>query len=1114
MGTLGTHLLHLAPPLIAALLHSLWQAALLAAVGRLALLLVPFRRPNWRYGIALACLGATALLFLVTWRLEMQPTPAAASPAVPPPVAAVAPSPAVPFATAPSPIPPSAWREPPPSSAPSWQAVLGLLWLAGVLLMVFRAARILGGETRLARNAVPLADARHLALLEELRSRLGIARRVAVATVETMGSPAVVGMVSPVILIPAALLTGSTPETLRAILSHELAHIRRWDVLVNLFQLLVESLFFFNPCVWLLSAQIRKEREACCDAIAADCCGGGAAYARILVDVGQLVLTGSAAVPFAGHHGLSDRVRRLLGLRPTGETWRLPPLSVVLALLAGLAGLMAVAQGTFKATDAVLSAKERLDLIEQTVANQKTAEAAQVGTTRYCGHVTTADLAPLPKNVIFTQLTREPGSSTHTGLNLDSQTGHFESDATGTSAIFWLCVPGYTPCFAGPMTLGPEPVTDLGEWVLIPETPLPIRVLDDRDQPVANAKVQPYWDLAANTMFNGHSQTTDTQGQCEVPLVTECPMSLTIGAPGFEPAKFAELNPQDDTPLVLHLTPALPLVLKVLDQRTGLPVTGARVRELAGLTPIMSCTYSQDNALLLGTTTPDGTCTISDCHRDGAYWLLVEAPGYGIELVEHAQAGEQREVRLGEPRTITGTVTGNLGELSSGRDGPSVSFGYSVKWADCNYVSTWTKVPVQIANGVGTFRTDALWAGAFRLGVGKRSLRIDTRTGDTNLAIELAETVQAPPNLREIRMVLVPKPGTPLPRGTVRVNYQSPPETYYQEHDLPVVDGVVALSVPVGSHVTYTPTGAIGGWFPAGNVMFVPAGDDPLTISLPCIPAGAISVAVFEADDTPADGFMVSLQELAGSRHRTGGSLGVEGKNTASGGDGIHAFTATPLPLGGTYELVVHRGSTYVTTGPVGLTEAHPLHQQRLVLSGDATVTGRVVDAAGNPVPKLVVTLSLKLNRGSFGTSGPETDEEGRFAFPGVVRHAAAQYQVSVSPKRDFTPARVPVTDLDQPLRVVVQPGLTVSGQILDKDSGAPLPEREVWLWRETGPGQDYRQFQPEGPTGRDGSFRFSNLLPGTYQLRCNQVPGNTNEAPSVTAGQTEPVVWRVSVQD
>ena len=77
--------------------------------------------------------------------------------------------------------------------------------------------------------------------------------------------PGTIGWLSPMILFPVGLLGGLTPDQVRLIIAHELAHIRRNDYVVNLVQTAIETAFFFHPAVWWLSRRIREEREHCCD---------------------------------------------------------------------------------------------------------------------------------------------------------------------------------------------------------------------------------------------------------------------------------------------------------------------------------------------------------------------------------------------------------------------------------------------------------------------------------------------------------------------------------------------------------------------------------------------------------------------------------------------------------------------------------------------------------------------------------------------------------------------------------------------------------------------------------------------------------------------------------
>ena len=113
------------------------------------------------------------------------------------------------------------------------------------------------------------------------------------------------------------MLSSVPVEQSRIILAHELAHIRRHDGIINLIQLLIESVLFFNPAVWWLSRQIRVEREACCDALVA------AEYARTLVrraDIGQCRCLASRKVALARRKRVSSRLGFRVASRHRGTS--------------------------------------------------------------------------------------------------------------------------------------------------------------------------------------------------------------------------------------------------------------------------------------------------------------------------------------------------------------------------------------------------------------------------------------------------------------------------------------------------------------------------------------------------------------------------------------------------------------------------------------------------------------------------------------------------------------------------------------------------------------------------------------------------------------------------
>lgn len=77
--------------------------------------------------------------------------------------------------------------------------------------------------------------------------------------------PGVFGVRRPVLLLPAGITDRLTPPQLKAIVAHELCHMRRRDNLGTAIHMGVEALFWFHPLVWWLGARLMEEREHACD---------------------------------------------------------------------------------------------------------------------------------------------------------------------------------------------------------------------------------------------------------------------------------------------------------------------------------------------------------------------------------------------------------------------------------------------------------------------------------------------------------------------------------------------------------------------------------------------------------------------------------------------------------------------------------------------------------------------------------------------------------------------------------------------------------------------------------------------------------------------------------
>ncbi len=147
---------------------------------------------------------------------------------------------------------------------PYFPYIVVIYWI-GICCMLLRLAIGIRQTQNLRTKGLVNIDEREKTILDKLMGDLNIVTPVRMFFSKNVDIPMVIGSIKPMILLPIATINQLTTDELEAILVHELAHIIRNDYLVNIFQMIVETILFFNPFMWLISANIRREREHCCD---------------------------------------------------------------------------------------------------------------------------------------------------------------------------------------------------------------------------------------------------------------------------------------------------------------------------------------------------------------------------------------------------------------------------------------------------------------------------------------------------------------------------------------------------------------------------------------------------------------------------------------------------------------------------------------------------------------------------------------------------------------------------------------------------------------------------------------------------------------------------------
>ncbi len=272
----------------------------------------------------------------------MEEPSATVAPAAPGPVSVSSPrrAPAevlpAPAFSIPSEVPAPPVAMPGPGPALTWQALIFVLWLVGVLvfgLLLLQRAFFVKG---LIAQSVPAGESL-LEKLERCAKQVGVRAPVQLRISPNTFSPAVCGLVRPTILIPASLLETLSNENLRAVLIHELAHIKRGDLWINLAQTILQVLYFYNPLVWLAHALVRHVREQAVDEMVLVALGAEAkSYSRTLIDIAEMAFfRANLALRLIGvaesKKSLEGRIKHML-TRPIPKSARV-----------GLCGFIAIA---------------------------------------------------------------------------------------------------------------------------------------------------------------------------------------------------------------------------------------------------------------------------------------------------------------------------------------------------------------------------------------------------------------------------------------------------------------------------------------------------------------------------------------------------------------------------------------------------------------------------------------------------------------------------------------------------------------------------------------------------------------------------------------------------
>jgi beta-lactamase regulating signal transducer with metallopeptidase domain len=987
------------------LVHSVWQVAAITVVAAVALKSLRRRSSQARYLAACMALLAMAIVPIATFFLVDKPAEngvtaravagrTASNPTPEPFRAAQSIGVQDPDSRSPA-IDVASHRDGRSGAAARWRPGvllepllpwLVVAWGVGVFVL---SLRLLGGwvwvQWLVRHDTSPVADGLSQTLAG-LKSRLRIARTVRLRKSVRVQVPLAIGWIRPVILLPVMAVTGLPSDQLEAILAHELAHVRRYDYLVNLVQSVVETLLFYHPGAWWISRRIREEREHCCDDWAVELCGDRLTYARALATLDEQRDPGWILAPSAQGGSLLDRVRRLLGVaaiveKPAGG-------------LAGTLALMAVALVGFMLFLAPTASQARAGVDDQ---------AAITGT------VVTADGKPVAEADVWLAAWGYPRTRAATlGKARTDSTGRFRlvisMDKQAGRSLGWRALWAHKTGLRPARLLPPDDTKSLGfdsgqdvRITLDPPIPSAIRLLDPEGMPVAGGRVSVVLlndgrSILPDELSERLAQRTDADGRVALSVFSlesiRC-IRVTLASYGTQDFYSGDQGFKEGAELKLR-----PVV--TLEGR----ITADDPNAVGGV-PVYLSTYPKDLPQLTGqgrseaVSDDQGRFSIPalaigrlsiwpDLPEDSLY-RAIKVRDYDLDLASRTAIEIPLKRRIHVRGVVRERGTGNPIE------GVGVKFRSS---EELSGVLKFVQTDVQ-----GRYEALALPGSKSVLhlsepkGYLKRGQGVETMIGETDgLTLDPIELDRG----LKLRGVVVDEAGEPVAAATVEGKWQIIIPANSPEHP-----GMSLAS----THTAVAKTDAQGqflleGIHPGANVTLEASANEARTDRPTPAAAGAATPArlvisgantmsligrVVDAADQPIVGASVQIRSrpLKNDGGPDPGPIRFGVSDIRTDGDGRFR-TPRQLKRGYGYRAEIKpRDETFMpeSTPWLALKTATRPFLPKIVLHRLRTVHGRVVDSRGKPVAGASVRQA---GDGPAPTQGA-TDADGRFALPGVL---------------------------------------------------------------------------------------------------------------------------------
>lgn len=956
----------------------------------------------------------------------------------------------------------------------NWEDIVFALYLIGVFIMTIRVLVLLGGAYKLKSSTEQDHESWRMAIFDELARKMKLVGKVVLAVSDRIVIPCTIGFIKPVILLPASILAGLDETQLRAILAHELTHIKRYDWLFSIVQMFIEAMLFFNPAMWWISRQIRLEREAVCDEGVVGQTSKPMEYAKLLLEFARLdqkpAMAAALGLKFSSgsQSPISERIKRLIIPGHRSASIRpgiVPAIIIFFFVTLAFCSFQKGTETTLEYIGRYLSPQERTEAMAR-INEEYSAETGFFTEDEKIivrGQLVTVDGNSLPLR-ISTNCQDQEVASVNVGLEVrpDEQgyintklnpDGTFEFE-TRLKRFYIIAKPksNYAISFFGPFEFDPAEIV---EGLLLPLDPgftSNIKFIDEQGNPVSGVNVAGgYPDPPDyNSCHYTIKSTSTDDGIAVIKNSADESANFRCEAAGYVKEARNKIRLSPDQPYVWQLTSTPATKIQVVSDVDSQPISSVAVN-LHGKEYWQISSYGIDRPV--NTTDDDGQIELKSLDQMEDYTVLIHFEGYQRQYLK-VRGGDEIIVRLKEFMPVKGKITGDLSSLKKDEKGSYFEFSNIFRAGEHSIHSDWSgenKVYVELVDDEAHFQIDKYYGHELRIKIGSKQHKIDIDEDDiSNVIIDFP--LPSSYKKRNIVFNFVNSDGSANPQitGKFKLSYKDNPGVNSAEyHEIDISGGKAEVEIAIPNRISWSPTPKAGWFFYYESEEITIDHSGSKTIK--CYPAGAIFGKITNPSEELSRAHMgIHIAKksplLDKNRH---GNLQIDFKQSIDlNPDG--SYYIAPVPLGGKYAISLSTGNLYWLSNDIKLSEKKPICELNISLPADlADITGHLLDPEGNPVSgaSYMIYKSARHGGGAHRNDKWSTDSDGRFELTGVNPDTSVKHSVSfdapgfIKKKQDIK--------IEGANRIVLERALIVTGTVFDKDTNEPASGVTINFWPE-----------------------------------------------------------------